>query len=84
MEIPYGRLRSMVEPSFAERSVINHSEYFTNGRLITSPAVDINESEVLVADGRHVVFDYLVVATGRDFPLPKTRAHRLDQYRAGN
>ncbi|KAG7012677.1 Apoptosis-inducing factor 2, partial [Cucurbita argyrosperma subsp. argyrosperma] len=84
LEIPYGSLRSTVEPSFAERSLIKHSEYFSNGRLITSPAVDITESQVLVADGRHVDFDFLVVATGHDHPLPTTRALRLQHYREEN
>lgn len=83
LEIPYGSLRSTVEPSFAERSLIKHSEYFSNGRLITSPAVDITESQVLVANGRHVDFDFLVVATGHDHPLPTTRDLRLQHYRTG-
>lgn len=85
LEIPYGSLRSMVEPCFADRTLINHSHYFTNGRLITSPAVDITESQVLVADGRHVVFDFLVVATGHHHPtLPTTRTQRLHQYTSEN
>ncbi|XP_023520994.1 apoptosis-inducing factor 2-like [Cucurbita pepo subsp. pepo] len=84
LEIPYGSLRSTVEPSFAERSLIKHSEYFSNGRLITSPAVDITESQVLVANGRHVDFDFLVVATGHDHPLPTTRDLRLQHYRTEN
>ena len=75
----------MVEPCFAERMLINHSHYFSNGRLITSPAVDVTESQVLVADGRNVDFDFVVVATGHHDPsLPITRTHRLHQYTAGN
>lgn len=83
-EIPWASLRSMVEPSFAERSVIHHRDYLTNGHLITSPAIDITPTEVLAADGHSVAYDYLVIATGHADPVPKTRTERLKQYQADN
>lgn len=73
----------MVEPSFGERSVINHRDYLTNGRVVTSGAIDITETEVLTAEGRLIVYDYLVIATGHTESLPKTRTERLNQYQAG-
>ncbi|WJX49995.1 hypothetical protein P8452_36362 [Trifolium repens] len=83
-EIPWASLRAMVEPSFAERTVINHREYFTKGDLIVSTAINITESEVFTADGRHIAYDYLVIATGHTDPIPKTRTERLDQYKGEN
>ncbi|CAI9105744.1 OLC1v1004746C1 [Oldenlandia corymbosa var. corymbosa] len=83
-EIPWASLRGMVEPSFAERSVINHKDYLSNGRLVVSRAVNITNSDVLTAEGRLVGYDYLVVATGHDDPFPKTRRERLREYEAEN
>ncbi|KAL3530325.1 hypothetical protein ACH5RR_009647 [Cinchona calisaya] len=83
-DIPWASLRSMVEPSFAERSVINHRDYLTNGRLVVSRAINITNSEVLTAEGRLVAYDYLVIATGHDDPLPKFRNERLAEYQEDN
>ncbi|KAL5709154.1 hypothetical protein ACHQM5_019874 [Ranunculus cassubicifolius] len=81
-EISWANLRSMVEPSFAEKSVFKHNEYLSNGRLVVSHAVNITNTEVLVADGQLLPYDYLVVATGHEETYPKTRAARLNHYEA--
>jgi NADH dehydrogenase FAD-containing subunit len=73
----------MVEPSFGERSVINHRDYYTNGRIVTSTAIGITETEVLTADDFSSPYDYLVIATGHRDPVPKTRMERLKEYQAG-
>ncbi|KAI8573421.1 hypothetical protein RHMOL_Rhmol01G0276200 [Rhododendron molle] len=83
-EIPWASLRGMVEPSFAERSVIRHRDYLTNGHVITSPAIDVTPTEVLTAEGRSIPYDYLVIATGHHDPVPTTRFERLKQYQADN
>ncbi|XP_075484574.1 uncharacterized protein LOC142524444 isoform X2 [Primulina tabacum] len=83
-EIPWASLRSMVEPSFAERSVIYHRDYLTNGRVIVSKAINILNSQVLTADGRLIAYDYLVIATGHDDRMPQTRSERLQQYKSEN
>ncbi|GMY15749.1 apoptosis-inducing factor homolog B-like [Fagus crenata] len=83
-EIPWASLRSMVEPSFARRSVINHRDYFTNGRIITSSAINITETEVLTAEGHLIAYDYLVIATGHANRVPKTKTEKLNQYEADN
>ncbi|KAI4322469.1 hypothetical protein L6164_022161 [Bauhinia variegata] len=83
-EITWASLRGLVEPSFAERTVINHREYFTNGTLVTSSAVNITETEVFTEDGRQVPYDYLVIAAGHADPLPRTRTERLNQFKAEN
>ncbi|CAL1367361.1 unnamed protein product [Linum trigynum] len=83
-EITWANLRSMVEPSFAERAVIKHRDYFTNGRVVTSNAINITEKEVITEEGEAVGYDYLVVATGHRDPVPKTRKERLAQYHSDN
>ncbi|CAK9175556.1 unnamed protein product [Ilex paraguariensis] len=83
-EIPWASLRAMVEPSFAERSVIHHKDYLTNGHLIVSSAINITDTEVLTSEGRLVTYDYLVIATGHNDPSPKNRTEKLKQYQAEN
>lgn len=83
-EITWASLRSMVEPSFAKRSVIDHNEYLRNARIISSPAVDITSSEVLTAQGRLIAYDYLVVATGHMEDGPVTTQEKLNYYQTGN
>lgn len=82
-EIPWANLRSMVEPSFAERTLINHRDYLTNADIVTSDAVNITETEVLTADGRRIGYDYLVIATGHADSVPKSRNERLNQFKEG-
>lgn len=72
-----------MEPSFAERTVINHRDYFTNGRLVASTAVNITESEVLTAQGDAITYDYLVIATGHKDSSSRTRTEKLSQYKGG-
>ncbi|KAL3649357.1 hypothetical protein CASFOL_005760 [Castilleja foliolosa] len=81
-EISWASLRSMVEPSFAERSVINHSEYLRNAHVITSTATGITGNEVLTAQDRCVAYDYLVIATGHVDAGAYTKSERLSHYRA--
>ncbi|GMP99111.1 hypothetical protein CsSME_00046725 [Camellia sinensis var. sinensis] len=83
LEIPWASLRSMVEPSFAERSLIYHRDYLTNGRIITSSAISVTNTEVLTSEGRLVGYDYLVIATGHADPLPVSKSDRFKQYQAG-
>ncbi|XP_059627787.1 uncharacterized protein LOC132270629 [Cornus florida] len=84
-EITWASLRSTVEPSFAERSVIKHREYLTNGRVITASAIDITATEVLTSEGRLIPYDFLVIATGHeDHPILPTRNEKLEQYETEN
>ncbi|GMI84114.1 hypothetical protein like AT3G44190 [Hibiscus trionum] len=84
LELTWANLRNMVEPSFADRSVINHRDYLTNGRIVTSAAINVTDTEVLTADGRHIVYDYLVIATGHTDHFPVTKVERIHQYDAEN
>ncbi|KAL5763678.1 hypothetical protein ACOSQ2_016272 [Xanthoceras sorbifolium] len=83
-EITWASLRAMVEPNFGERSVINHRDYLVNGRVVTSAAINITDTEVLTAEGHLIVYDYLVIATGHMDPVPKTRTERLNLYQTEN
>ncbi|KAJ0976639.1 hypothetical protein J5N97_012113 [Dioscorea zingiberensis] len=83
-EIPWANLRSKVEPSLAERAVFNHTEYLTNGRIITSSAVNITETDVLTIEDRQIQYDYLVIATGHTYSTPRTRRDRLEQFQEDN
>uniref|UniRef100_A0A1D1Z243 Apoptosis-inducing factor B n=2 Tax=Anthurium amnicola TaxID=1678845 RepID=A0A1D1Z243_9ARAE len=79
-EIPWADLRAKVEPSFAERSTINHTDYLTNGRLVTSSAIGVTERDVLTKEGRLIAYDYLVIATGHNNSSPVIRRDRLEQF----
>lgn len=83
-EIPWANLRAMVEPSFAERSVIHHKDYLTNGNVVISKAINVKENEVMTADGRSIAYDYLVIASGHKDLFPESRAERLKQYQSEN
>ncbi|CAH9146783.1 unnamed protein product [Cuscuta epithymum] len=83
-EITWASLRSMVEPSFAKRAVINHSEYLHNARIISSPAINITRSEVLTEQGEGFAYDYLVVATGHLDNGSSTRNEKLHYYQEEN
>ncbi|GAA0184970.1 hypothetical protein Leryth_005085 [Lithospermum erythrorhizon] len=83
-EITWASLRCMVEPTFAEKTLINHSEYAPNVHVITSAAVGITENEVKTAQGRVVPYDYLVIATGHDEKTPSTKREKLSVYRNEN
>ncbi|XP_047322407.1 apoptosis-inducing factor homolog B-like [Impatiens glandulifera] len=83
-EISWASLRAMVEPPFAERTLIYHRDYLTNGLVITSRAINITDTEVLTAEGRLVPYDYLVIATGNADPLPHARNDRLKQFERDN
>lgn len=76
----------MVEPSFAERTLIPHTDYLTNCRVTSSPAIDVTDTEVLTAEGRAFIYDYLVIATGHavEHCATKTRKQRLEQFHQGN
>lgn len=76
----------MVDPSFADRTLIPHTDYLTNCRITSSPAIDVTDTEVLTAEGRAFVYDYLVMATGHavEHCAPKTRKQRFDQFHQGN
>ncbi|XP_042452684.1 ferroptosis suppressor protein 1-like [Zingiber officinale] len=85
-EIRRASSRCMVEPSFADRTLIPHTDYLANCRVTSSPAIDVTDTEVLTAEGRSFVYDYLVIATGHavEHCATKTRKQRLEQFHQDN
>jgi apoptosis-inducing factor 2 len=83
LEFPWAELRSMVEPSFAERSLICHTDYLTDATIVASSAVNITENAVLTADGQSHAYDYLVIATGHAMTSPGSRAERIKEFQRG-
>ncbi|KAI7751482.1 hypothetical protein M8C21_022556 [Ambrosia artemisiifolia] len=82
-EITWAKLRAMVEPSFAKRTVIDHHEYLPGASIITSDAIGIDEQcQVSTAEGRQIAFDYLVIATGHLTNSHLTKTERLRQFEA--
>ncbi|GAA0167032.1 oxidoreductase [Lithospermum erythrorhizon] len=81
-EIAWAGMRCIVEPSFAERSVIKHSEYAPNATIICSAAVGVTENEVTTEDGHRTAYDYLVIATGHNDTTPATKQEKLSNYQS--
>ncbi|GAA0170355.1 oxidoreductase [Lithospermum erythrorhizon] len=81
-EVAWASLRCMVEPSFAEKTLINHNEYAPNAHIITSPAISISETEVTTANGRVISYDYIVIATGHDDKSAFTKNEQIGHYKA--
>ncbi|KAH9291606.1 hypothetical protein KI387_043200, partial [Taxus chinensis] len=82
-EIVWARLRCMVEPSFAERTVFLHREYLDKAKLITSAVKSITEEAVVTESGDRVKYDYLVVASGTVHNGPRTADGIRRQFQAG-
>ncbi|GJY73374.1 apoptosis-inducing factor homolog A-like protein [Tanacetum coccineum] len=83
-EITWANLRSMVEPSFAKRTLINHHEYLPGASIITSDAIGLDEvGQVSTSEGRQISYDYLVIATGHIGTRYVTKQERLRQFEAG-
>ncbi|KAL5568654.1 hypothetical protein UlMin_025229 [Ulmus minor] len=83
-EITWASLRGMVEPTFAERIVVNHSDYLTNVQIVSSAATNVTDTEVITADGHSLAYHYLVIATGHAESVPRERDERLGYYRKEN
>lgn len=79
-EIPWSNLRCMVEPSFADRCLMNHSEYAPRAQIVVGTATEVNESEVRTAEGHRVPYDYLIIATGHLEPGIVTKNEKLAYY----
>lgn len=83
-EVPFAKLRCIVEPKFAERSIVKHSDYIKTGKVLQTAASGVSGSELLTASGERVPFDVLVVSTGTFFSGPTTKNELLKDYQAEN
>ncbi|KAG6531028.1 hypothetical protein ZIOFF_004798 [Zingiber officinale] len=83
-EISWATMRSMVDPAFADKAVVNHVDYLVNAKVVVASAVDITDTEVITSDGRQFPYDYLVIATGHSVSSPQSRRERMDKFREAN
>ena len=72
-----------MEPSFAAKSLLSHSEYLTKGDIIISTAANVTETEVFTTDGHEVPYSYLVIATGHARINPRVRRDRIEKFQEG-
>ena len=56
--------RAFIEPSFADKFIIPHSEYLKKAKVVVGVAKALKDNEVELEDGTTVPFDYLILATG--------------------
>uniref|UniRef100_A0ACD6A1N4 Uncharacterized protein n=1 Tax=Avena sativa TaxID=4498 RepID=A0ACD6A1N4_AVESA len=79
-EIPWANMRAKVDPAAVERTVIPHSDYLTQAKVVTASAVGVDDSVVLTSVGRAIGYDFLVIATGRNCTRPQRRSERLEMF----
>ncbi|KAL3687934.1 hypothetical protein R1sor_014243 [Riccia sorocarpa] len=78
-DIPYARLRAIVEPAIAERSLVLHSEYLKKAKIVESCAESATATEVVTSSGEHIPYDYLVICTGTLFQSPPEKTTKLER-----
>uniref|UniRef100_A0ACD5VT90 Uncharacterized protein n=2 Tax=Avena sativa TaxID=4498 RepID=A0ACD5VT90_AVESA len=84
LELPWTDMISKVEPSVAQKSLINHNDYLGATQVITASAADVRGEAVITTEGRLVEYTYLVIATGHTNQFPRSRRDRLEQFQEDN
>ena len=80
-------LRALVEPEFAPRMFLPYDKLLTRGRVEHDRAVRVSPGRVVLASGKELEADYVVLASGSEYPFPaksdvdNTR-EALEKYRA--
>ena len=80
-------LRALVEPEFAPRMFLPYDKLLTRGRVEHDRAVRVSPGRVVLASGKELEADYVVLASGSEYPFPAksdvddTR-EALEKYRA--
>jgi NADH dehydrogenase FAD-containing subunit len=73
-DVTYATLRAMVEPETIGKRLTKRYADFLRGDFVRGAVIDIDETEVVLDDGRTVPYDCAVIATGssyRTFHIPK-------------
>ncbi|WUS97041.1 FAD-dependent oxidoreductase [Streptomyces sp. NBC_00708] len=65
-----GSLRALVRPDWAENIFFPYDTLLKRGTVRRERAVALDPGGVTLANGEHVAADYLVLATGSDYPFP--------------
>jgi NADH dehydrogenase FAD-containing subunit len=65
-----GALRALVRPDWARNMFFPYDRLLTRGRVVRERAASVDPGGVTLASGRRIDADYLVLATGSDYPFP--------------
>jgi len=82
-------LRALVAPEWLPKIFLPYDYLLQNGRVVRDRVVRLEGKRTLLASGREVDADFVVLATGSSYPFPaKSDSHDTDQaherYRATN
>ncbi|KAL2629762.1 hypothetical protein R1flu_014448 [Riccia fluitans] len=78
-DITYARMRAIVDPAIAERSLVLHSDYLKKAKVVESSVESAAATEVVTTSGEHIPYDYLVICTGTLFQSPPERTTKLER-----
>ncbi len=65
-----GSLRALVRPDWAGNMFFRYDKLLQRGRVVRGRAVSVDPGGVTLASGERIEADYLVLATGSDYPFP--------------
>ncbi|MBB4935103.1 NADH dehydrogenase FAD-containing subunit [Lipingzhangella halophila] len=63
-------LRGVVDPSWAERIFLPYDRLLRHGRVVHDRAAHVDSGGVTLGSGERVAADYIVLATGSNYPFP--------------
>ena len=67
-------LRGLVDPDWTDRTFLPYDKLLTRGSVIRDRAVEVDQHGAVLASGRRLPADYLVLATGSTYPFPAKSA----------
>ncbi|WP_405794799.1 NAD(P)/FAD-dependent oxidoreductase [Streptomyces sp. NBC_01506] len=84
-----GALRALVRPDWAGNIFYPYDKLLKHGRVVRERAVSVDTGGVTLASGGRVAADYVVLASGSDYPFPAkmdtdVAAEALDRIRAAH
>jgi NADH dehydrogenase FAD-containing subunit len=82
-------LRALVEPAFLPSIFLPYDQLLARGRVERDRAIRVGPHRVVVASGKEIAADYVVLATGSTYPFPAKSADdgteaALARYRAAH
>jgi apoptosis-inducing factor 2 len=63
-------LRALADPSWLPQIYLPYDRLLANGRVIQGRAAKVEAGRVTLASGEEIQADYIVLATGSDYPFP--------------
>ncbi|WP_086931692.1 NAD(P)/FAD-dependent oxidoreductase [Agarilytica rhodophyticola] len=78
-------IRALVDPSILDEALIPYDKLLKQGKVVRGSAVSVREDSILLADGRCIHADYIVVATGSENAMPfKAKGADIEGLRRAN